>query len=118
MKVIVAGSRTIDSYDDVATAISESGFDIDEIVSGSANGVDKAGEAFAFKYWKRIKRFPADWKAHGKAAGPIRNRQMAEYADAAVVVWDGQSRGSKNMIAEMQRLGKPVYEHIVTPKTG
>lgn len=33
---------------------------------------------------------------------------MAEYADAAIVFWDGKSRGAKNMIDEMKKLGKPV----------
>ena len=50
-----------------------------------------------------------DWNKHGKAAGPIRNRQMAEYADCLIAVWDGKSRGTKNMIDEMNKLMKPVF---------
>ena len=42
--------------------------------------------------------FPADWDKYGKAAGFIRNEQMAQNADALVVFWDGKSRGTKNMI--------------------
>ena len=32
---------------------------------------------------------------------------MAKYADAAVIIWDGKSRGTQNMIKEMERAGKP-----------
>lgn len=60
-----------------------------------------------------IKKFYPDWGKHGKAAGPIRNKQMAEYADALLLIWDGESKGSKNMKEEMLKLNKPVYEFIV-----
>lgn len=61
----------------------------------------------------KYKEFPADWKAHGKAAGPIRNKQMAEYADALLLIWDGESKGSASMKNEMLKLNKPVYEVII-----
>jgi hypothetical protein len=53
--------------------------------------------------------FPADWKTHGKAAGPIRNRQMAKNAEALIALWDGNSRGTKNMIETATKLGLKVY---------
>ena len=40
---------------------------------------------------------------------PMRNREMAEYADALLAVWDGESKGTANMILEMHRMGKPVF---------
>ena len=43
-------------------------------------------------------RFPADWDKYGKKAGYIRNKEMARAADACVVFWNGQSKGSKHMI--------------------
>ena len=117
MKVIIAGSRTVTDFKQVLLAIGEAKFDITEVVSGTAQGVDKLGEAcveFANHLGNNVEltKFPADWKRYGKAAGPIRNRQMAEYADAAIVVHNG-SKGSLNMIATMKKLGKPVHEVIV-----
>ena len=44
-------------------------------------------------------QYPANWKTHGKAAGPIRNEQMANVANALIAFWDGQSRGTANMIS-------------------
>ncbi len=117
MKVIIAGGRDIEDCDPVQTAITESGFKITEVVSGGARGVDKSGEALAALHGMPCKVFPADWNKNGKAAGPIRNRQMADYADALIAVWDGQSRGTKNMIETMRKLGKPVHVHTLqTPQ--
>ena len=109
MKVIVAGSRSIASIKRVKTAISNAAFDITEVVSGGSHGVDRLGEEWAIVYFIPVKQFKADWNRYGKAAGPIRNRQMAEYADALIAVWDGKSRGTLNMIEEMKRLGKPFW---------
>lgn len=98
MKTIIAGSRTITNYDLVEKAIQKSNIDITEIVSGTASGVDSLGEQYAKKYNIPIKQFPADWNTYGKRAGYLRNVEMAEYADACIIIWDGSSKGSKMMI--------------------
>ena len=103
MKVIVAGSRTITDYQKVKNALSAFEWEITEIVSGGANGVDKMGERWAIENKIPLRRFPAKWDLHGKSAGPIRNREMAEYADALVAIWDGKSKGTYNMIEEANR---------------
>lgn len=108
MKTIIAGSRTINDPEILLDAIESSEFEITEVVSGCANGVDKLGELYAETAGLPIKKFPADW-SFGKVAGIIRNRQMAEYADAAIVIWDGSSRGSKNMIEESKKNNLKLY---------
>ncbi len=84
-----------------------------EIVSGASGNVDKSGEDFARMKELRIEQFDADWYNYGKAAGPKRNREMAQYADALLLIWDGQSRGSASMKKEMLATGKPVFEVIL-----
>ena len=59
------------------------------------------------------KTFLPDWKTKGRAAGPIRNKEMAIYADILLLIWDGKSRGSKSMKDEMLKLQKPIYEVII-----
>ena len=111
MKVIIAGSREITSYVVVQLAVAGSGFDITEVVSGTARGVDQLGELWAFENDIPVKRFPADWKKYGKSAGYKRNQQMAEYADALIAIWDGKSAGTGHMISIAKMKQLPVYVH-------
>lgn len=76
-------------------------------MSGCARGVDILGELWANENGVAIKRFPADWDRWGKSAGFYRNSDMADYCDAAIILWDGESRGTLDMIDRMRRLGKP-----------
>jgi hypothetical protein len=73
-----------------------------EIVSGGAAGSDALGEDYAYHHGFPCEQFEADWNLHGKSAGPIRNRQMAEYADALIAFWDGKSQGTRHMIQMAQ----------------
>ena len=116
MKTIIAGSRDITDYAIVCTAGYYSGIGITEVVSGGVRGVDKLGEQYAKDYELRLKVFPADWNKYGNRAGPIRNEQMGDYADALIAVWDGKSHGTKHMIEYAKKKGLLVYVHIVHPK--
>lgn len=114
MKVIIAGSRTITDINHIWSAMSCLFTDnFTEIVSGMAIGVDTLGEQWAEENGIAIKHFPADWKNNGKAAGAIRNIQMANYADILVAIWDGKSRGTKHMIDEMLKRKKIVFVYPV-----
>ena len=81
----------------------------DRIVHGGAKGADRLAAIYAREYFYKSEAFPADWDTHGKAAGPIRNQEMAEYADVLVAVWDGKSRGTKNMIETALKEGLEVH---------
>ena len=113
MRVIIAGTRSITDYATVVKAIEESGFEVTEVLTGCARGVDLLGERYAKERGIPYRRFPADWKRDGKAANAIRNRRMAENADALIAVWDGRSSGTANAIEEAQRLGLPVHAVVV-----
>lgn len=114
MKTIIAGSRGIDSVMDVLAAMADSGFEITEVVSGGAKGVDLLGELLAASSGIPVRRFPAEWDRHGKSAGPIRNIQMAEYADALIAIWDGKSRGTKHMIDQAKRRNLKVFVRLAS----
>jgi len=109
LKVIIAGGRDYHNYETLLEAITESQFDITTVVSGGAKGVDALGERYAEEMNKELNVFNADWETHGRAAGPIRNRKMAENAEALIAIWDGQSRGTKNMIETATKKGLLVY---------
>lgn len=116
MKVIVAGTRSFGAdtvLPLVDWALRTGPFTATEIVSGGASGVDAAGEQWAEANGVPIEWFPAEWDRHGKAAGPMRNEDMAKHADALLLVWDGHSRGSADMRARAQAHNLPIFEVIV-----
>lgn len=109
MRVIIAGGREYHNYDTLLKAIEESHFEISVVVSGGASGVDAMGERYASDMNKPLHIYLADWKRYGKAAGPLRNRKMAENADALIAIWDGKSKGTKNMIETAEKMNLYVY---------
>jgi hypothetical protein len=114
MKVIIAGSRNLVDIKDVEDAIKTSGFEITEVVSGAAKGVDHNGEVWAKKNGIRVKQFHANWNKHGRTAGYVRNQEMADYAEGLIAVWDGESNGTRDMIRRARKLGLVV--HVYTPE--
>lgn len=109
MKVIIAGSRSVTDPLEVEKAIMFSGLDITEVVSGACpHGVDRLGELWAERNWVPVKRFPGQWKVLKKSAGVIRNQAMADYADALIAIWDGDSPGTRDMISRAGAKGLPV----------
>ena len=116
MRTIIAGSRTLHDIKLVKEAVKKSGFLVTEVISGGAGGIDRLGELYAVSADIDLVVFPANWSKHGKAAGPIRNKRMANYAIAdesrpggLIAVWDGESRGTKSMISIADSLGLKVF---------
>jgi hypothetical protein len=113
MKVIIAGMRDFHDYSVVLGAIKSSGFKITEVVSGCSPGVDALGEQYAAENGLPVRRFPANWLRNGRAAGPIRNVQMAKYADALIAIWDGHGQLTRNMIKQAKEHFLTVHVHHV-----
>ena len=109
MKVIIAGSRDITDYSLVKEAIKEANLEITEVVSGCARGVDSLGEYWAQENNIPVKRFPADWEGLGRAAGVIRNGQMAEYGEALIAIKYPNSIGTNDMIRKAKRNNLVVF---------
>jgi len=111
VKLIIAGSRDIDDKHVcklIDLALEDAPFEVTEVVSGAARGVDREGERWAEQRGIPVKRFPADWAVLGRSAGIQRNLEMARYGDALIAIWDGKSRGTAHMIDTMNRVGKYV----------
>jgi hypothetical protein len=114
MKVIIAGSRTFDNYEElekVCDRLLINQTEI-EIISGDGNGgfvngkkvhgADQLGIQYAESRSYKVTKFPANWDMYGKSAGPKRNLLMTVYAageeNGLIAFWDKKSRGTKNMI--------------------
>lgn len=109
MKIVIAGSRSITDITALQFAIDRSAFPISEVVSGCARGVDTLGEQWASSEGVLVSHWPANWGRFGRAAGHYRNSEMASYADGAIVLWDGDSRGTLDMIDKMRRARKRCF---------
>jgi hypothetical protein len=85
------------------------------IIEGDAPGADTyAGNWAEYHPWDaELVKYPADWDKYGKAAGPIRNKQMLEEGKPTLVVafTDNleESKGTKNMVTQAKKAGVPVY---------
>lgn len=121
MKLIVAGSRNLTDIELFNSSMAKflerhPNTQIDEIVSGAAKGPDSNAILYAKENNIPVKEFPADRNKYGKKAGPIRNEQMAEYADGLLAIWDGKSSGTRNMIDNMKKAKKPFHIFIIKDK--
>lgn len=108
MKVVICGSRGITDKEYAFYCISNSNFDIAEVVSGHAKGVDLIGEEYAIAKGFPVKIFEPDWNKYGRTAGIIRDKAMVSYADAIIAIWDGKSKGTYFTINYAKSMGKPI----------
>jgi hypothetical protein len=128
MRIIVTGSRnwsdqqvvyeTLDKYinDHAEWEFDASGlptgYDLRStvIVHGKCpTGADAMAEQWAKNKWVRTEHFNADWKTHGRAAGPIRNKEMVESgADVCIAFIKGNSKGATGCAKLAEKAGIPV----------
>lgn len=133
LPTIIAGSRGIDDYALLKRCLRDSMLVsyITEVVSGHCPSSDKAkkegridspdmlGEKWAKETLTDIKSFPANWDKHGKKAGMLRNGEMLDYArksgqgGAAVILYDGKSSGTFDMIERAVHGLKYWYIHVL-----
>lgn len=112
-RVIIAGGRYFSDYELLKEKCDEflqdkTGEEI-VIISGHVLEADSLDERYAQERGFKIETYPADWKKYGRAAGPIRNEQMANIANALIAFWDGKSKGTKNMINLAKKKGLQVF---------
>lgn len=113
MRTIIAGSRGFSrgrALVLVDEAVTKSGFTPTKVLSGGAEGIDLAGEAWAQAHGIPVDRHPAQWRIYGRViAGRARNLRMAQLADALVAIWDGCSPGTRHMIETAEQWKLKVF---------
>lgn len=120
MRVIVCGGR---NFDDALTlgswlgGIHKNNGPITLLIEGGARGADYMARKFAEWQGIPVKTFPADWDKHGRAAGPIRNKQMLDEGRPDLVVAFDGGKGTANMVEQARRAGIRVLlaTKITTP---
>lgn len=106
--LLVTGSRTINDYKFVSKCLDEIReiFPFDFLMHGGAVGVDTFVGMYAMMRGIGCIVKSADWKRYGKAAGPIRNKQMVKKCTKGIGIWDGTSKGTGHCIDELKKANK------------
>lgn len=95
-------NRTLDKFDFLYPALC--------VITGGAFGVDHLATNWAKSKGISWYHFMAEWKKHGRSAGPIRNKRMLEEGKPDLVIAFPGGKGTANMIAQARKAGVSVYE--------
>lgn len=109
MIVAVIGSRGI-NIADIDAYIPQN---CEELVSGGARGVDRAVREYARAKGIPLTEFLPDFARYRKGAPLLRNKQIVDYAEIVVALWDGASPGTKFVIDYCKAVGKPCLLHLI-----
>ena len=104
MKILIAGSRTIDMFDLSPYIPKEATL----IISGGAPGIDTLAEKYADEHKISKLILLPQYNLYGKAAPIKRNQKMVDIADTVIIIWDGQSRGTKYTLQYVKKENKNV----------
>lgn len=111
IKVLVCGGRDFKDYPFLSEVLNglwdEKGQLI--IINGAAEGADLLASKWAYDNKIPCWRFPANWDLYGKAAGPLRNKQMLEENPDIVIAFPG-GKGTANMVKQARERGIEVRE--------
>lgn len=83
--------------------------DVDEIVSNGGEGIDYCAKKYALAHNIKYTEFLPRYDVYGDKAVTIRNILIANYADYALVFWDGKSKNTKNFSDVFKSLNKTIY---------
>jgi ABC-type branched-subunit amino acid transport system substrate-binding protein len=116
MKLIIAGGRhykftsaDVTLLDDIMHNRNNVIYGVHEIITGGATGADTEALNYAQANNIPCKVFKADWARYDKAAGAIRNKIMADYADAVLLFPGG--RGTNNMYKFAVEYGLTIFDY-------
>lgn len=83
------------------------------VIEGGATGADQAAKEWAedhAEFGVMHLQFPANWKEHRRAAGPIRNAQMLNEGCPDLCIWFPGGKGTQNMISQTRKANIPCVE--------
>ncbi len=109
MKLAIIGSRSLSKIS--LDAYIPQG--VTEIVSGGADGIDTLARGFANAHDLPLTEFLPEYTRYGRAAPIKRNEVIAKYADEALALWDGKSKGTAYTIQLFQKMEKPITVIVI-----
>ena len=110
-KVLFTGSRHWNDVDKIENWLQCLPQDTIVIHGDCPTRADAIVDELATQIGLTVRRYPANWKKHGRKAGPLRNIEMLETEDPDFVVGFplGESKGTYHMMNIALNAGKPVY---------
>lgn len=110
VRVLICGGRSYQDEAPIRAALAALPADARIIHGGCRKGADSIADAAARQLALSVTVFPANWGKYGRAAGPIRNRQMLDEGqpDKVIAFWDGVSHGTGDMVRRAMSAGVPV----------
>lgn len=132
-RVLICGDRNWTNFEVILRELSRVQLDrgVEVVIEGEngtyagfppnrrvVKGADLMGRAAAERLGIPVLPYAADWRKHGKAAGPIRNRQMLTEGKPTLVLafhdFLDASKGTKDMVNAARNAGVPAQ--IVTQR--
>ena len=112
-RLLITGSRYFNDAALMYAAISDAvstlrgfGFTRIVLVHGGARGADTLAAQIGRSIGLEIEAHPARWDVFGRAAGPVRNREMVELgADLVLAFPVGESQGTRGCMQLAQEKG-------------
>lgn len=113
LRLLVCGGRDYNDRDKVFEVLDliHRVRTIAEIISGAARGADSLAAEWARSRGVKLTEKPADWKKHGRRAGPLRNLEMLDENPDGVVAFPG-GKGTQHMIEISKKKGVPVWQPL------
>ena len=108
MRILVCGHRRYSNMSRIRRLLEK--HKATTVAHGGAPGADQCAERAALRLGLPVMEFPADWKSHGRAAGPIRNSLMLKIfkPDLVLAFPLRGSRGTWDMVNRAHLAGVPV----------
>lgn len=115
MKVIITGAKDVKNYDILKSFLNRLNLYITEVICGTSSGVETLGIKWAKENGIPVKYFPPDHGRYGKVAESVRNKEIALYANIAIIIRH-INHNNLDIIKQMNHLNKPYFELIVKDK--
>ena len=114
MRILVCGGRDYQNREHVCEVLDRAKFLYSSlvIIEGGASGADSFAREWAKLTGCGSVTVHADWKRHGKAAGPIRNQYMIDHSRPDLVIAFPGGRGTEDMINRATKAGLNVQREV------
>jgi hypothetical protein len=110
MRVLVCGGRSYWQQQPVFTVLDE--LQPTLIITGGAPGADHSAITWAAQRSVPWCIYPANWRKHGDAAGPLRNQQMLDEAKPDLVLAFPGGRGTADMLRRARSADIPTRQEL------